>query len=76
MGPFFAGPTSDVLGRRMVYLATFGCFTAFSWGVAYAPNYAALVVFRLLGEQRPYVSFPRQSSFLVFNKLVLAELVL
>lgn len=35
----------------MVYLVTFGCFTAFSWGVAYAPNYAALVIFRLLGER-------------------------
>lgn len=49
LGPFIAGPTSDVLGRRMVYLVSFAMFSGFSWGVAYAPNYAALVIFRLLG---------------------------
>lgn len=43
------GPTSDVIGRRMVYVVSFGSFTAWSWGVAFAPNYAALVVFRFLG---------------------------
>jgi MFS family permease len=50
LGPFIAGPSSDIFGRRMVYVASYASFAAFSWGVAYAPNYAALVVFRLLGK--------------------------
>lgn len=48
IGPVLAGPTSEVAGRRPVYLISYGIFAACSWGAAYAPNYAALVIFRLL----------------------------
>lgn len=48
LGPLLVGPLSQVVGKRPVYLATFVCFTAFSFGAAEAPNIAALIVFRFL----------------------------
>jgi len=48
LGPFLAGPSTEVVGRRKVYIVTYASFTAWSWAAAYAPNFAALAVFRFL----------------------------
>lgn len=39
---------SEVLGRRKVYAATALLFSAFAWGVAFAPNLPSMLVFRFL----------------------------
>ncbi|KAJ6630179.1 major facilitator superfamily domain-containing protein, partial [Mycena sp. CBHHK59/15] len=45
-GPLLLGPASELYGRRAVYTVTGLCYSAFSIGVAFAPNAAGLLVFR------------------------------
>ncbi|KAM0747475.1 MFS general substrate transporter [Meredithblackwellia eburnea MCA 4105] len=45
-GPLIFGPISDMFGRRPVYILAGVGYTAFSWGVAFAPNAPALLIFR------------------------------
>jgi len=45
-GPIIWGSLSDQIGRRRVYIFTFIGYVGFSWGVAWAPNLAALLLFR------------------------------
>lgn len=47
-GPLVAGPLSEVLGRRPVYAFCGLLYSAFSWGAAFAPNLATLLVCRFL----------------------------
>lgn len=46
-GPVFA-PLSESYGRRPVFLAAFGVYTAFTLGCALAPNWPAFLLFRFL----------------------------
>ncbi|KAL4256932.1 MFS transporter superfamily protein [Pleurotus pulmonarius] len=48
IGPLFVGPLSEVYGRNPIYRASFGLVFAFSWGVAFAPNITAYLIFRFL----------------------------
>lgn len=48
LGPLLFGPLSEVYGRRLPILLTFAGYTAFTLGTALSPNWAALVIFRLL----------------------------
>ncbi|EKG14429.1 Major facilitator superfamily [Macrophomina phaseolina MS6] len=48
LGPVVFGPLSETYGRRPVMLSTFAGYTTFTMACALAPNFAALVVFRLL----------------------------
>jgi len=48
IGPGFFGPMSEQYGRKYVSLCAFAFYTAFTLGTALAPNFASLVVFRLL----------------------------
>ncbi|KXH39787.1 hypothetical protein CSIM01_07807 [Colletotrichum simmondsii] len=48
LGPAFLGPMSEVKGRRPVLLATFVLYMIFTLACALAPNFPALLVFRLL----------------------------
>lgn len=45
-GPLVAGPLSEVLGRRPVYVVCGLFYTAFAWAAAEAPNLGSLLVFR------------------------------
>ncbi|KAJ7607384.1 major facilitator superfamily domain-containing protein [Roridomyces roridus] len=47
-GPLLWGPASEIYGRRAVYILTGIGFSAFSWGAAFAPNAASLLIFRFL----------------------------
>ncbi|KAH6652138.1 major facilitator superfamily domain-containing protein [Truncatella angustata] len=49
LGPLLFGPLSEVYGRRLPILLTFAGYTAFTLGTALSPDWAALVIFRLLG---------------------------
>ncbi|ETS79764.1 hypothetical protein PFICI_09617 [Pestalotiopsis fici W106-1] len=48
LGPLLFGPLSEVYGRRVPILLTYAGYTAFTLGTALSPNWAALIVFRLL----------------------------
>ncbi|KAI0032578.1 MFS general substrate transporter [Vararia minispora EC-137] len=48
LGPLIAGPLSDVVGRRAVYLSSFALFFCFSWPVAFAPDIAVFLIFRFV----------------------------
>ncbi|KAK6193252.1 hypothetical protein LQW54_012660 [Pestalotiopsis sp. IQ-011] len=48
LGPLLFGPLSEVYGRRFPILLTFTGYTGFTLGTALAPNWASLVIFRLL----------------------------
>ncbi|CAL3966669.1 unnamed protein product [Diplocarpon coronariae] len=48
LGPLLFGPLSESYGRRVIMLSTFFGFTVFTMACALAPNYASLLVFRLL----------------------------
>jgi MFS family permease len=48
VGPLLFGPLSETFGRRPVMIPTFVLFTIFTMACALAPNFAALLVFRLL----------------------------
>ncbi|KAJ4398884.1 hypothetical protein N0V91_009837 [Didymella pomorum] len=47
-GPMIWGPLSESYGRKLVMMISFAIFTIFSITSAISPNFAALVVFRLL----------------------------
>ncbi|RFU30930.1 hypothetical protein B7463_g5429, partial [Scytalidium lignicola] len=47
-GPLIWGPLSEHFGRRNLTIATFTGFTIFTMACALAPNWRALLVFRLL----------------------------
>ncbi|CAI9636417.1 unnamed protein product [Alternaria burnsii] len=47
-GPMLWGPLSESYGRKGTMVISFGIFTIFSVASALAPNFAALVIFRLL----------------------------
>ena len=48
MGPMLWGPLSESYGRKLVMMISFAIFTIFSITSAVSPNFAALVIFRLL----------------------------
>ncbi|KAJ6478602.1 major facilitator superfamily domain-containing protein [Mycena vitilis] len=45
-GPMIFGPASELYGRRAVYCAAGLIYSAFSFGAAFAPNAAGLLIFR------------------------------
>ncbi|GAA5883715.1 hypothetical protein JCM16303_004787 [Sporobolomyces ruberrimus] len=47
-GPLFAGPSSELFGRRPVYMFCGLFYSAFSFGAAFSNNAAALLIFRFL----------------------------
>lgn len=48
VGPLLFGPLSETYGRRPIMLYTFMVYTAFTLACALAPNWPALLVFRLI----------------------------
>jgi MFS family permease len=48
LGPLLFGPLSESLGRKLIMTSTFVLFTIFTMACALAPNYPALLIFRLL----------------------------
>jgi MFS family permease len=48
LGPLLFGPLSETYGRKVIMLLTFGGFTIFTMACAVAPNFPALLIFRLL----------------------------
>lgn len=47
-GPLIFGPSSELYGRRPVYTACGLFYSAFAFGVCFAPSMAGLLVFRFL----------------------------
>lgn len=47
-GPLVFGPLSETYGRKMLMIITFGIFVIFTMACALAPNFAGLLVFRLI----------------------------
>ncbi|KAI9925474.1 hypothetical protein MW887_005855 [Aspergillus wentii] len=47
LGPILFGPLSETYGRRPVMIWTFAGYTIFTLACAVAPNFAAIVIFRL-----------------------------
>ncbi|KXN89076.1 putative drug/proton antiporter YHK8 [Leucoagaricus sp. SymC.cos] len=47
-GPLLVGPLSEVYGRNTIYRVSYGLFFVFSWPVAFAPNIATFLVFRII----------------------------
>ncbi|KAF7321076.1 MFS transporter [Mycena chlorophos] len=47
-GPLTWGPASELYGRQVVYRVCALGYSAFSFGMAYAPNAASLLIFRFL----------------------------
>ncbi|WAO91117.1 MFS domain-containing protein [Fusarium falciforme] len=48
VGPLFFGPLSEYIGRRPVMISTFFGYLVFMLACSGAPNYTALLIFRLL----------------------------
>lgn len=48
VGPVVFGPLSESYGRKGIMIATFFGFTVFTMACALAPNYPALLIFRIL----------------------------
>ena len=48
LGPMIFAPLSESYGRKIVMICTFVMFTSFVMACALAPNFAGLIVFRLL----------------------------
>lgn len=48
LGPLLFGPLSEAYGRKLVMVGTFFLFTIFTMACALAPNFASLLIFRLL----------------------------
>ncbi|KAJ9641329.1 hypothetical protein H2199_005299 [Coniosporium tulheliwenetii] len=46
LGPLVFAPMSELYGRQIVYLVTFGAFTAFSAGTAGAKNIESVIILR------------------------------
>ncbi|KIX05567.1 uncharacterized protein Z518_06439 [Rhinocladiella mackenziei CBS 650.93] len=47
-GPLIFAPLSEFYGRRWVFYTTFSCYLAFNFLCAFAPNFASLLIGRLL----------------------------
>jgi len=47
-GPLLFGPTSEVFGRKPIYVLSFVLLTAFQVGVCLSPNIECLLIFRFL----------------------------
>ncbi|KIJ64167.1 hypothetical protein HYDPIDRAFT_175592 [Hydnomerulius pinastri MD-312] len=47
-GPLLVGPLSEVYGRNIIYQASYALFFIFTFPVAFAPNMAVFLVFRLI----------------------------
>lgn len=47
-GPLLFGPMSEIYGRKRVLLGTLTAYLLFTVGCALAPNWEALLIFRLL----------------------------
>jgi MFS family permease len=47
-GPMIWGPLSESYGRKGTMIYSFALFTIFSIATAVAPNFAALIIFRLI----------------------------
>lgn len=47
-GPVIFAPLSESLGRRPVFLVSFGIYTAFTLGCAWAPNWPVFLFFRFM----------------------------
>jgi MFS transporter, DHA1 family, multidrug resistance protein len=47
-GPLIFAPLSEFYGRRWVFYSTFSCYIAFNFLCAFAPNFASLLIGRLL----------------------------
>ncbi|EWC45204.1 hypothetical protein DRE_06092 [Drechslerella stenobrocha 248] len=48
LGPMLAAPLSELVGRRYVYIISFGLFLVFTMASGLSPNVAALCVLRLI----------------------------
>ena len=48
LGPLLFGPLSETYGRRIIMTSTFIAYTVFTMACALSPNWAALLIFRLL----------------------------
>ncbi|KAH7342469.1 major facilitator superfamily domain-containing protein [Rhexocercosporidium sp. MPI-PUGE-AT-0058] len=48
LGPLLFGPLSESYGRKIIMISTFFGFTVFTMACALAPNYPALLIFRIL----------------------------
>ena len=48
LGPMVFAPLSETFGRKVIMICTFTMFTCFVLACALAPNFASLIVFRLL----------------------------
>jgi MFS family permease len=48
LGPLLFGPLSESYGRRPIMIGTFFFFTIFTMACALAPNFPALLIFRIL----------------------------
>ena len=48
LGPLIFGPLSETYGRRIIMLSSFVVFTLFTMACALAPDWPALLVFRLI----------------------------
>lgn len=46
ISPLFWGPLSDILGRRVIYIASFSTYIVANIGLSFSPNFAALLIFR------------------------------
>lgn len=47
LGPLLFGPLSETFGRKPIMISTFFLFTIFTMACALAPNFPALLVFRI-----------------------------
>lgn len=48
MGPLFFGPLSETYGRKIIMLSSFTVFIIFTMACALAPDWPALLIFRLI----------------------------
>ncbi|KAL2075918.1 hypothetical protein VTL71DRAFT_861 [Oculimacula yallundae] len=48
LGPLLFGPLSESYGRKFIMISTFFGFTVFTMACALAPNYPALLIFRII----------------------------
>ena len=48
LGPLLFGPLSEIYGRKIIMISTFIAYTVFTMACALSPNWAALLIFRLL----------------------------
>jgi MFS family permease len=48
LGPFLFGPLSEAYGRRSIMIGSFFFYTIFTMACALAPNFPALLIFRIL----------------------------